>query len=304
MGTTLIEARNVTKRYGKLTAIENLSMKAEDSSIYGLVGYNGAGKTTLLKTMMGIYAPDEGKVLVNGENVYDNAEIRKTMFLVPDELYFLPQATIADMAAFYRGFYPRWSDTVRKRLTDAFNLPARERVLRFSKGMQRQTAILLALSARPSCLLLDELFDGLDPVMRKTVRRLMLEIIAETEATIVISSHNLRELEDLCDHIGFINRRHIVYDSSIEALRERKIRCRVVLPRAAEAEDFAAIRHSELICDGPVATFIAREPESAVDEKLTPLSPVLVEKFPLTLEELFLDEMEVKNDDFRDLFGE
>lgn len=254
----MIEVRNLTKRYGKLTALENLSMKVEASSIYGLVGYNGAGKTTLLKTMMGIYAPEEGRVLVDGENVYDIASVRQTMFLVPDEIYFLSQASIADMAAFYRGFYPRWSDKTCRKLVDVFGLPDRERVLRFSKGMQRQAAILLALSTRPSCLLLDELFDGLDPVMRNTVRRLMLEVIAETETTVVISSHNLRELEDLCDHIGVINNRRIVYDNAIEALRERKTRYRAVLSRAATAEDFAAIEVSDLDCAGQVATFSAK----------------------------------------------
>lgn len=300
----MIEVRNVTKRYGRFTALENLSLQVEGSSIYGLVGYNGAGKTTLLKTMMGIYAPEEGKVLVEGENVFDNAQVRQRMFLVPDELYFLPQAHIGDMMAFYRGFYPRWNDTLASRLMKLFGLPDRQRILSFSKGMQRQTAILLALASRPDYLLLDELFDGLDPVMRALVRKLMLEVIAETETTVVVSSHNLRELEDLCDHIGIINCRHIVYDNSIEALRAQKTRYRVVLSRPASSEDFSAIDTRDLSCEGPVATFVAREGEDIVDIKLAALSPVLTEKFPLTLEELFLDEMEVKSDDFSGLFGE
>lgn len=300
----MIEVRDVTKRYGKLTALEDVQLNVEKSSIYGLVGHNGAGKTTLLKIMMGIYRPDHGKVLADGENVYDNARVRRTMVLIPDELYFLPQATLADMTRFYRGFYPRWSDAVAQKLVKVFGLDAQSRILRFSKGMQRQAAIILALSARPSYLLLDELFDGLDPVVRNTVRRLMLEIIAGSETTVVISSHNLRELEDLCDHIGIINHRHIVYDNAVETLRAQKTRYRVVLSRDAATEDFAVINLKDIACTGPIATFIARESEVIADDKLRQLNPVLVEKFPLTLEELFLDEMEAENHDFTGLFDE
>ncbi|NLM76557.1 MAG: ABC transporter ATP-binding protein [Ruminococcaceae bacterium] len=300
----MIDVRNVTKRYGKFTALENLNLKVEKSSIYGLVGYNGAGKTTLLKTMMGIYNPDKGKVLVDGENVYDNALIRQTMVMIPDEIYFFPQASIADMSEFYRGFYPRWSDTIERKLVKVFGLNDKERILRFSKGMQRQVAIILALSTRPSYLLLDELFDGLDPVIRNTVRRLILETIAGTETTIIISSHNLRELEDLCDHIGIINNRHIVYDNSIEALRVQKTRYRVVLPQDASTADFTAISTKDIVRTGQVVTFVARESEADVDDKLRAHNPLLVEKYPLTLEELFLDEMEVKDYDFSGLFDE
>lgn len=300
----MIDVRNVTKRYGKFTALENLNLKVEKSSIYGLVGYNGAGKTTLLKTMMGIYNPDNGKVLVDGENVYDNALIRQTMVMIPDEIYFFPQASIADMSEFYRGFYPRWSDTIERKLVKVFALNDKERILRFSKGMQRQVAIILALSTRPSYLLLDELFDGLDPVIRNTVRRLILETIAGTETTIIISSHNLRELEDLCDHIGIINNRHIVYDNSIEALRVQKTRYRVVLPQDASTADFTAISTKDIVRTGQVVTFVARESEADVDDKLRAHNPLLVEKYPLTLEELFLDEMEVKDYDFSGLFDE
>jgi ABC-2 type transport system ATP-binding protein len=300
----MIEVRDVTKRYGKLTALEDVRLNVEKSSIYGLVGHNGAGKTTLLKIMMGIYRPDHGKVLVDGEHVYDNDVVRRTMVLIPDELYFLPQASIADMTKFYRGFYPHWSDAVARKLVKVFDLDEQARILRFSKGMQRQVAIILALSARPSYLLLDELFDGLDPVVRNTVRRLMLEIIAGTETTVVISSHNLRELEDLCDHIGIINHRHIVYDNAIETLRAQKTRYRVVLSREATVADFTAINLKDIVCTGQVATFVARESETGADEKLRQLNPVLLEKFPLTLEELFLDEMEAENHDFTSLFDE
>jgi ABC-2 type transport system ATP-binding protein len=300
----MIEVRDVTKRFGKLTALENVRLNVEKSSIYGLVGHNGAGKTTLLKIMMGIYRPDHGKVLVDGEHVYDNDVVRRTMVLIPDELYFLPQASIADMTKFYRGFYPHWSDAVARKLVKVFDLDEQARILRFSKGMQRQVAIILALSARPSYLLLDELFDGLDPVVRNTVRRLMLEIIAGTETTVVISSHNLRELEDLCDHIGIINHRHIVYDNAIETLRAQKTRYRVVLSREATVADFTAINLKDIVCTGQVATFVARESETGADEKLRQLNPVLLEKFPLTLEELFLDEMEAENHDFTSLFDE
>ena len=194
--------------------------------------------------------------------------------------------------------------SIEQKLVQVFGLHDQERILRFSKGMQRQAAIILALSARPSYLLLDELFDGLDPVIRNTVRHLILEIIAGTETAVIISSHNLRELEDLCDHIGIINNRHIVYDNAIEALRTQKNRYRVVLSHEATPADFAAINLKNIECTGPVATFIALESEADTNDKLRALNPVLMENLPLTLEELFLDEMEAKDDDFTGLFDE
>ena len=299
----MIEIKSLTKKYGDFTAIENLSLKIEESSIYGLVGSNGAGKTTLLKTAIGIFKADQGKVLIDGENVYDNEEIRKTMFFVPDEIYFLPQASIVNMAKFYRGFFPMWNDNLRKRLTDMFKLDDRKHIARFSKGMQRQTAILLALSSNPKYLFLDELFDGLDPVIRRLVRELMLEVISGTQTTVVVSTHNIKELENLCDHIGIIKNKNIIYSNSIEVLSNSKFKCRAIFSTEPKPEEFSSINLRALNIAGKIATFIASDSEEALDAKLTHLNPILIEKIPLTLEEVILEEMEVEDYDFTGLFN-
>ncbi len=298
----MIEVKNLTKRYGRFTALQELSLRAKPGSIYGLVGYNGAGKTTLLKCMIGMFKPEEGRVLVEGENVYDNAAMKRTMFFIPDELFFLPQATMERMAAFYRGFYPNWNGQTFEKLTKLFKLDPKARIHGFSKGMQRQAAFILGLSTGPKYLLLDELFDGLDPIMRNLVRQLLLEAIAECETTVVVSSHNLRELEDLCDHIGVINSRHIVYDNSIEALRNSRRQYRVVLADGTPADALDALDCTKLRLSGKVATFIARGSEEDTDRALAELGPVFVEKLPMTLEEIFLDEMEVGEYDFTGIF--
>ncbi len=298
----MIEVKNLTKRYGDFTALQGLSLRAERGSVYGLVGYNGAGKTTLLKCAIGMYKPEEGKVLVEGEDVFDNAQRKRDMFFVPDDVFFLPQATMARMARFYRGFYPCWNQSTFDKLTKVFQLDPDKRINGFSKGMQKQAAIIVALSTHPKYLLLDELFDGLDPVVRNLVRQLLMEIISGHDTTVILSSHNLRELEDLCDHIGVINRQHIVYNSSIHDLRSSRCQYRVILPADAKEEDFTPISCAKLKLSGRVATFLSRGDEATIDGMLAALSPVLVEKLPMTLEELFLDEMEVGEYDFSGLF--
>jgi len=300
----MMEVKGLTKRYGNLTALQGLDMKAERGSIFGLVGYNGAGKTTLLKCMAGVYRPEEGRVLVDGENVWDNAEAKSRMFLIPDDLFFLPQASMNRMAAFYRGFCPLWSPQTFEKLAKLFRLDPSARVSGFSKGMQRQAAIVLSLSAHPKVLLLDELFDGLDPVARNLARQLLLEAVAGGSTTVVISSHNLRELEDLCDRIGVINGKRIVYESSIENLRASRRRYRVIFQNEITPEAFGGIVCAKLKTDGRVATFVARGGEGETDRALSALSPVFVEKLPMTLEEIFLDEMEVGEYDFSGIFDE
>ncbi|MCK5758067.1 MAG: ABC transporter ATP-binding protein [Clostridiales bacterium] len=298
----MIEVRNVTKKYTGFTALEDVSLTVGESSIYGLVGHNGAGKTTLLKTAAGIFKADKGKILANGENVYDNEELRKSMFFVPDEIYFLPQANILNMEKFYKGFFPEWDSRIRKELTGLFKLDEKRHIARFSKGMQRQTAILLALSSKPKYLLLDEIFDGLDPVIRKVVKELMLEIISETKASVIISTHNIKELENLCDHIGILNNKNLVYDNSTDEMGNEKFKCRIVFNHEPEIEHFKSINHRALKIVGKVASFTIDESSKDIDKKLALLNPVLIEKIPMSLEEVLLEEMEVTEYDFSGIF--
>lgn len=213
----MLEVRGVTKRYGSFVAIGDVSLRVEDGSVYGLVGYNGAGKTTLLKTIAGVYLPDEGEVLLDG----CPAHVRRTSartFIVADEPYFLPQATPDSMRDYYRGYYPDWSDGTYRNLLRLFDLDGRAKVGGFSKGMQRQVAILLGLSTGARTVLLDESFDGLDLSKRILLKRLLRRYAAVRSACVVLSSHNLRELEDVADRLGMIEGHRLIFDRTVEEL--------------------------------------------------------------------------------------
>jgi ABC-2 type transport system ATP-binding protein len=237
----MINVKSVTKRFGSFTVLQELNCMIDDCSVYGLVGYNGAGKTTLLKTLAGIYKTEEGTVLVDGENIFENEKLKRNLFFIPDELYFLPQASMNRMAKFYKGYYPAWNNKTYNKLTALFGLDSGARITGFSKGMQRQAAIVLALSTQPKYLLLDESFDGLDPVKRSLVKRILLEYLAEREISVVISSHNLRELEDLCDHIGLINGKKVVLDTSIDDMRQSRNKFRVAFGNDVKTDNFIGL---------------------------------------------------------------
>ncbi len=297
----MIELKNVKKTFGRVVALENLSCTVQKGSIYGLIGYNGSGKTTLLKIVAGIFKSDSGTVRVAGQDVFDNADVKQRIFLIPDEHFFISQATLHTMAAFYRGFYPNWSDNTYNRLTELFALDPAAKLNGFSKGMQQQAAIILALSTRPDYLLLDECFDGLDPLKRSLVRQLLTEFMAEKEMSVMISSHNIRELEDICDSIGLINKNRIIYDSSVDEMREKINKYRVVLPKDITPENFAGHQYKDLHIEGKVVTFVANGNTKDIKARMEILNPVLFDSIPLTLEEIFLIEMEEKDYDFTGL---
>lgn len=214
----MLEVRNVTKRYGAFTAIEHISLAVPDGTVYGLVGYNGAGKTTLLKTVAAVYLPDEGEVLVDGESAHGARVPERTPFIVADEPYFLSQATPDTMRAYYAGYFPAWSDATYRNLLSLFGLDGKAKIGGFSKGMQRQVAILLGLSTGARTMLLDESFDGLDLSKRILLKRLLRRYAQVRDASVILSSHNLRELEDVADHLGMIEGRHLIFDESVESL--------------------------------------------------------------------------------------
>lgn len=214
----MLEIKGVTKRYGKFTAIEDISLSVPDGCVYGLVGYNGAGKTTLLKTVAAVYLPDEGEVLVNGVSAHARRTPDRTPFIVADEPYFLPQATPDAMRDYYAGYYPDWSDGTYRNLLALFKLDARAKLGGFSKGMQRQVAILLGLATGARTLLLDESFDGLDLSKRILLKRLLRRYARVRNASVILSSHNLRELEDVADCIGMIEGRRLIFDETVESL--------------------------------------------------------------------------------------
>ncbi|MDD4164816.1 MAG: ABC transporter ATP-binding protein [Eubacteriales bacterium] len=300
----MIEARSITKRYGDFTAIEDITLTVGPSSIYGLAGYNGAGKTTLIKTLAGIYKPESGGAYIDGQNTFDNNTVRDRLFYVPDELFFLPYATMDTMAKFYRGYYPDFSAKRYEKLKKVFELNGSKRLRSFSKGMKRQAEIIFALSVKPTVILLDESFDGLDPQKRSIVKELLLEYIAESEVSILISSHNLSELSDVSDHIGLIKGKALIVDSPTDDISERYRRFCVVFDKEINADIFENIDRKGLKIIGKGAQLIASEDLENIRDSLNQMNPVSVEENTLSLEEIFLFEMEDSTYDFSEFFNE
>lgn len=299
----MIEIRDVTKKYGKFTAVDRLSMTVGKGSVYGLVGYNGAGKTTLLKTVAGIYRADGGCVTVDGVDVFNSADVKRRMFYVPDDLYFNYNSSIEKMAKFYAGYYPKFSFETLDKLCGVFKLDKSARINSFSKGMQRQAAMILGMSTLPEILLLDESFDGLDPAKRSLMNNMLIEYAADRECSIIVSSHNLHELTDICDHIALINGKRIVLDCSVDDISASRCKFRVVFADGKSREDFGEFDIKRFEKDGKIVTLsVGGDPEEN-EAKLNAMAPLLVEKYPLTLEEIFLEEMEDTDYDFKEIFG-
>ncbi len=201
----MIELKNVTKTFGDFKALENLSMTVPKGAVYGLVGPNGAGKSTAIRCLLGVYRPEAGEITVEGQPVFENPAVKTRIGSIPDEVFYFPSASLEDMRRYYKGIYPNFDDDLFQRLYDVFQLPKKSPIRRFSKGMQKQAAFHLTICTRPDVLVLDEPVDGLDPVMRRQVWSLILSDVAQRGTTVLISSHNLRELEDICDHVGIMD---------------------------------------------------------------------------------------------------
>ena len=300
----MISVRNVSKLYDNTPAIEEITLSIDRGSILGLVGYNGAGKTTLLKTICGIFQADKGDVLVDGESIYDNPRVKANVFLVADEPYIIPQASMKRMSNFYRGYYHKWSDDLFGKLATLMDLDIAMRMSSFSKGMLRQASIIFALSSQPDFLLLDESFDGIDPAMRDIIKQLLLQMISEKGTGIIISSHNLRELENLCDHICIINGRKIAVNTSMTKIQMYHNKVVVAFNEEYDQGFFnsIAIDYSDWKANGKLLQFIAHGDPDEIRQKLMKLCPTLIEFVPLTLEEIFLSEMEARKYDISNIF--
>ena len=298
----MIEFINITKKFGDFTAVEDISFKVEPSSIYGLIGYNGAGKTTLLKTAAGIYKADSGNVLIDGQYSYDNDDVRRDLFYIPDDLYFPMNASIKSMAKFYADYHPNFSFKTLENLLSVFGLDPKKKIRGFSKGMQRQAEIILALASHPKYMLLDETFDGLDPQKKETTRKLFMEYMAESECSLIISSHNLSELADLCDHVGLINGKKLTMDCSVYDISQKYSKIRLIFDRDVTEDDFKDIQYKSLDIDGRVAMVIFESNTEEQKQKLNALLPMAIDEYKLTMEEVFLNEMEEKKYDITKIF--
>ena len=281
----MIELKNVTKTFGSFTALDQLAMTVPKGSVYGLVGPNGAGKSTVIRHITGVYTPDSGSITMDGQKIYENPELKGKIGYIPDDVFYFPSASLEDMRRFYRGLYPQFDDKLFDKLYEIFNLPPKSPIRRFSKGMQKQAAFHLAICCRPEVLILDEPVDGLDPVMRRQVMSLILSDVAEHGTTVLISSHNLRELEDVCDHVGIMDHGKMLLERSLADMQGGTVKVQFV----GEVPEALNILHRTDI--GKLRTIVVRataqEAEAVFEKANLPFYEVL----PLSLEEIFIYEL-------------
>ena len=281
----MLEIRNLTKTFGDFKALDDLSMTVPKGTVYGLVGPNGAGKSTAIRCMVGVYRPDSGSVTMNGEFVYENPDLKARIGYIPDEIFYFPAATLEEMRRFYKGIYPDFDDNLFERLYEIFNLPRKTPIRRFSKGMQKQAAFHLTICCRPDVLILDELVDGLDPVMRRQVMSLILADVAERGTTVLISSHNLRELEDVCDHVGIMDHGRMLLEKSLADMQGATHKLQIV----GDAPEGLNVLHES--SSGRLKTLIVRGSAVEIAARAEAAKPAYFDVLPLSLEEIFIYEL-------------
>ena len=281
----MITLQNVTKTFGSFKALDELSLHVPKGAVYGLVGPNGAGKSTAIRHITGVYRPDSGKIQVSGESVWENAKVKGTIGYIPDEIFYFPSATLEDMRKFYAGLYPQFDQKLFERLKEIFRLPEKTPLRRYSKGMQKQAAFHLALCTRPEVLILDEPVDGLDPVMRRQVMSLILSDVAERQTTVLISSHNLRELEDVCDHVGIMDHGKMLLEKSLADMQGATHKLQLV----GEVPAGLDILHES--ASGRLKTLIVRGKLRDIQLKTQAAEPIYFDILPLSLEEIFIYEL-------------
>ena len=289
----MIVAENLGKKFRNKTVIRQMNCAIKEGSIYGLVGANGAGKSTFLRMLAGVYQPSEGKAEINVEAVFDNAKIKKEIVFIPDELYFFPNYNFRMMADYYASLYEHFDRHRFQMLCDHFKLDTEARIQNFSKGMKRQGALILALSTRAHYFFFDETFDGLDPVMRSLVKSVLSEDVAQRNSTVLLTSHNLRELEDLCDHMGLLVEGRIMFESDIDSLKTEMFKVQIALPdKTFDRDEFRQLKVLYYKKSGSIATMIVKGDREQVTDVLRSKQPIILDLLPLSLEEVFIYEME------------
>ena len=287
----MIEIKNVVKTFDGFRALDGLTMTVPNGAVYGLVGPNGAGKSTIIRHLAGIYRQDSGDVLVDGQPVYENTAVKSRMAVIVDDWYYFPQASIREMARFYGGIYPQFNWERYEKLKSVFPLDEKLMLRRMSKGMQKQAAFWLTVCCMPEYLILDEPVDGLDPVMRRQVWSLLLGDVAERGTTVLVSSHNLRELEDVCDHVGILNHGKVLLERSLSDLQDNTVKLQVAYQGVTEPPLPAEMNILHRSHVGRVYTYIVRGSSQEILRRMQITEPVLLESIPLTLEEIFIYEL-------------
>ena len=299
----MIKVESVSKYYGDVCSLDEVTLQIPDGSIFGLIGSNGSGKSTLLRAMSGIFAVEEGRILFDGCNIWENTEQKAKLVYLSDEPYFLPHSSIEDMRNLFRSLYPTFDSVKFDKLLNLFGLPLRRKINTFSKGMQKQTSVLLGLSVCPKYLFCDETFDGLDPVMRHLVKRILMVDIAERGTTVVMASHNLRELEDICDHIALLHKGKLLFQNDLD---DMKLSIQKIQTVFTEPDAEAKLREMPLLNlerRGSMFTIVARGTREEWEMRLQSMQPQFYECIPLTLEEIFIAEMEENGYDFTEILA-
>ena len=286
----MIEVKNVVKTFDGFHALDGATLTVPTGSVYGLVGPNGAGKSTIIRHLTGIYRQDAGEVSIAGETVWENAALKARIAAIPDDWFYYAQSNVRDMMRFYKGMYPSFSTERYEKLKEVFSIDEKRTIRRLSKGMQKQVAFWLALSCMPDYLILDEPVDGLDPVMRRQIWSLMMGDVVERGTTVLVSSHNLRELEDVCDHVGIMVKGQVLLERSLAQLQDNMVKLQVVLPDGmTDIPDEVPVLHASKI--GRIHTIIMRMNAEEASARLAVYNPLLVDAVPLTLEEIFIYEL-------------
>ncbi len=298
----MIKVESVTKTFGNFTALDSMSLNVEKGSVYGLIGPNGAGKTTFIKTLMGIYKQDSGSIEVDGKKVYENSDIKKRMVYVSDDLFFYTTYSIMDVAKYYAQQYPQFSWEVFNKLSEIFKIDVKRKAKRLSKGMQKQVAFWIGISARPDIMILDEPLDGLDPVMRRHTWNILLGEVSERGMTVLVSSHNLRELEDVCDHIGIMFDGKVVIEKSLDDVKGNIHKVQAAFSEGAIPEELREkldILHSSKF--GSVENLIVRGENNEISKLISEYKPLIFDILPLTLEEIFIYELGGMDYEFKNI---
>lgn len=288
----MIKLSGVTKKFGDFTALDNVDLLIPKGTSFGLLGSNGAGKSTILRLLSGIYRQESGSVTIDGQEVFDNTEIKKRVFFINDETVQFGSFTLNSLRKYYKGFYPQFSDELFEELRKTVDLPEDKRIDRFSKGMKRQAVVITGLASQADFLLLDEAFDGLDPTMRIIVKRMLVDAMLDRKLTTVISSHNLKEINEVCDSVALLHQGKMLFNRALDSVKENIHKVQAVFPQEYAREDFEKYGILHYSRSQSVHYIIMKGSEQEIREKLADKAPIVLDLIPLTLEEIFIYEME------------
>ena len=294
----MIELKGVTKNFDNFKVLENIDLTIPKGSAFGLLGSNGAGKSTILRLLSGIYKAEDGNVLIDGEEVYDNIPIKQKVFFINDETIQFSNFTLNELKNFYKGFYPNFSQELFEKLRNSINLPLNKKLSQFSKGMKRQAIVITALACQTDYLLLDEAFDGLDPTMRIIVKRMIVDAIIDRDLTTIISSHNLKEINEVCDTVALLHEGKIIFSKDLDSVKGNIHKIQTAFPESYTAEDFSELQIMHFEKNQSIYYMIIKGDEDEIRKQLAPKNPLILDIIPLSLEEIFIYEMEVLGYDY------